>query len=234
MPLPDDSLEKWVYKEHTKVKHEILNKYLEAWTNILGKFYQLNIFDCFAGRGKFSEREDGSPFIIIKALTNVHKKTGRPNKATCFFIEKNKNNFENLIFEINKDPIYKTHRDWLNIECFNEEFSDVATDIIDKYKKNMAPSFFFIDPFGFGGVSFNVIKEILDIRRTEVFISFMVRDVNRFMSSMHHKNSIEELYGIENVSSELSNRYSHLPQDQALLKLYRDRLHDGAKVDFTR
>jgi three-Cys-motif partner protein len=55
MPLPDDSPEKWNYKEHTRVKHEILSKYLDGWSKILGKSHNLNIFDCFAGRGKFSD-----------------------------------------------------------------------------------------------------------------------------------------------------------------------------------
>jgi hypothetical protein len=61
----------------------------------------------------------------------------------------------------------------------------------------------------------------------------MIRDVNRFIDSTHHKRSIEELYGIEDVKSELTNHYSALHRDQALLKLYRSRLHDDAKVEFT-
>ena len=44
MTLPDDTLEKWVYKEHTKVKHEILSKYITGWIKILGTFHKLYIF----------------------------------------------------------------------------------------------------------------------------------------------------------------------------------------------
>lgn len=233
MPLPDDSLEKWVYKAHTKVKHEILSKYLNVWIRILGKSHDLNIFDCFAGRGRYPGGEDGSPLIMIDTLANVREKMKRPDKATCVFIEKNKNNYDNLVDELNKKSVSKLYGDWLNIKHINKEFYDVALEIIDKSNKNLAPSFFFIDPFGFGGMPFEIIKGILAIPKTEVFISFMIRDVNRFIDSSHHKRSIEELYGIEDVNSELTDHYSALHRDQALLKLYRSRLHDDASVKFT-
>jgi len=50
--------------------------------------------------------------------------------------------------------------------------------------------------------------------------------------SSKHRISIEELYGTEKVL-DLLEEYSHLPREQALLKLYRDRLHTDAKVDYT-
>jgi len=233
MPLPDDSPSKWEYKEHTRVKHEILSKYLRAWIRVLGKFHNLNIFDCFAGRGRYQSGEEGSPIIIINALSSVRGMMSRPSKAYCLFIEKNTNNFENLEEELRKGSFQKIHEDWLNISCLNDEFSNIAADVINEYRQNLAPSFFFVDPFGFSGVPFEIIKELLSISKTEVFISFMIRDVNRFIESNHHKRSIEELYGVDEVLSRLSKKYPHLPQDRALLKFYRDRLHDDAKVKFT-
>lgn len=235
MPLPDDSLEKWDYKEHTRVKHEIMSGYLEGWTKILGKSHDLNIFDCFAGRGRFPEGVEGSPLIVIRTIAKIREQTGRPKGASCIFIERSKNNFKNLQAEINRERenLPQRYGDWLNVECFNDEFANVASRIIDKYGESLAPSFFFIDPFGFGGVPFEVIKNILLLERTEVFMTFMVRDVNRFFESSHHTISIEELYGINNVQETLQNKYSNFPREHALLKLYRDQLHEGAHVKCT-
>ena len=235
MPLPDDSLEKWEYKERTKVKHEILSKYLGGWTKILGKFHNLNIFDCFAGRGRFPDGMEGSPLIVIKTIAEIREKMGRPKGASCIFIERSKNNFQNLQVEINKERENspQIYGDWLNVKCFNDEFANVASGIINKYGESLAPSFFFIDPFGFSGVPFEVIKNILSIGKTEVFITFMVRDVNRFFQSSNHRSSIEELCGINNVQQILQNRYSNLPREQALLKLYRDQLHEDGGVKYT-
>ena len=234
MPLPDDSPEKWKYKEHTRVKHKILSKYLDGWIKILGKSHNLNIFDCFAGRGRFSDGEEGSPLIIIKAIAEIREKMGRPKEASCIFIEKSDSNFQNLKVEIDKEIRNSSQRydGWLNVECFNEEFANVASRILDEYSDRLAPSFFFIDPFGFG-VPFEVIKNILSIRRAEVFITFMVRDVNRFFESSTHRISIEELCGMDNVQAILQNQYLNLPREQALLRLYRDQLHESADVKYT-
>ena len=235
MPLPDDSLEKWEYKEHTRVKHEILSKYLGTWTKILGKFHNLNIFDCFAGRGGYPDGAEGSPLIVIKTIAEIREKMGRPDGGSCIFIERNKNNFQNLQSEINIEIENSPQKygDWLKVKYFNDEFANVASRIIDKYGESLAPSFFFIDPFGFSGVPFGVIKNILSIRRTEVFMTFMVRDVNRFFESSHHTISIEDLYGIDNVQDALQSQYSNLPREHALLKLYRDQLHEAAYVKYT-
>jgi three-Cys-motif partner protein len=235
MPLHDDSPEKWKYKEHTRVKHEILSKYLEGWSKILGKSHNLNIFDCFAGRGRFSDGEEGSPLVIIKTIAEIREKMGRPKEASCIFIEKNDSNFQNLKVEIDKEIKNASQRyeDWLNVEFFNDEFANVASRIMDEYSKRLAPSFFFIDPFGFSGVSFEVIKDILSIKRTEVFMTFMVRDVNRFFDSSTHRISIEELCGMDNVQDILQNQYPNLPREQALLKLYRNQLHESADVKYT-
>jgi three-Cys-motif partner protein len=235
MPLPDDSPEKWNYKEHTRVKHEILSKYLDGWVRILGKSHDLNIFDCFAGRGRFSEGEEGSPLVIIKTIAGIREKMGRPKEASCIFIEINDSNFQNLQVEIDKEIKNPSQRydGWLNVEFFNDEFANVASRIIEEYSERLAPSFFFIDPFGFSGVPFEVIKDILSIKRTEVFMTFMVRDVNRFFESSTHRISIEELCGMDNVQAILQNQYPNLPREQALLKLYRNQLHESADVKYT-
>ena len=59
----------------------------------------------------------------------------------------------------------------------------------------LAPSVFFVDPFGFGGVPFEVIKDILSIPRTEVFITFMYCDINRFLESPAAQAALNELFG---------------------------------------
>jgi three-Cys-motif partner protein len=124
MPLPDDSLEKWEYKEHTRVKHEILSKYLGTWTKILGKFHNLNIFDCFAGRGGYPDGAEGSPLIVIKTIAEIREKMGRPDGGSCIFIERNKNNFQNLQSEINIEIENSPQKygDWLKVKYFGTSF----------------------------------------------------------------------------------------------------------------
>jgi three-Cys-motif partner protein len=62
----------WELEPHTAAKHEILRRYLQAWFPILsnGKFPHLVIVDGFAGPGRYSKGEDGSPIIAIKAAND--------------------------------------------------------------------------------------------------------------------------------------------------------------------
>ncbi|MFZ0511034.1 MAG: three-Cys-motif partner protein TcmP [Candidatus Nitrosopolaris sp.] len=68
----NNELEKWSIKEHTKVKHEILARYLILWIRILSSFNRrLIIVDGFAGRGEYFDDSnkrsmiDGSAIILM-------------------------------------------------------------------------------------------------------------------------------------------------------------------------
>jgi len=167
--VKDSDPEKWVYREHTRVKHEILEKYLRGWVPILGSAHKrICYFDGFAGRGEYEGGFPGSPVIAMHVGNDLKRYI---EEMICVFIERDPDNFENLktitLREEEKCPHCK-------IQNIHGEFAGVIKEIIEDVGANLAPSFFFIDPFGFKGVPFNLIKEILSIPRTEVFITFIV------------------------------------------------------------
>ena len=234
LPLSDSDPKKWEYKEHTKVKHEILSKYLKSWINVLGKWQKVCYFDCFAGRGMYEDGSDGSPIIALKAINDLKQNRKHIQEVVCTFIEKDESNCDNLskviYAELSRDP---TAYSSITVKPpINDEFVNVASKITKKSNK-LDPSFFFIDPFGFGGIPFETIKDILSIPKTEVFINFMIRDVNRFLSSSNHQRSIEDLFGIDDVMGVIGSQYSDMDTKTALLKLYRKQLHENAGVKFT-
>ncbi|KKM13375.1 hypothetical protein LCGC14_1716840, partial [marine sediment metagenome] len=234
MVLSDSDDEKWKYSEHTKVKHEVFSKYIKAWSNILGTYHSLNIFDCFAGRGRYIDGSEGSPLKILQILINLKKNQGKPENAYCHFIEKNKDNHDNLCDEITNFKTQNTNLDWLEIKTYCDEFSNILDDIIRDNGDSISTGFFFIDPFGFSGISLELIKKILTYERTEVFITFMTRDVNRFLKSPPHQSSIQELFGCENVQEMLTQEpYFGLKREQAILSLYRNQLHEKTGVKYT-
>ena len=233
LPLADNDPKKWEHKIHTDVKHGILRQYLESWINVLGK-QKVYYFDCFAGRGIYADGSDGSPIIALKTISKLKQNRTHIRDVVCTFIEKDKSNHNNLCqvvyAEISRDSdAYNS----ITIEPpINDEFVNVASEITRKSNK-LNPSFFFIDPFGFSGVPFQTIKDILSIPKTEVFINFMIRDVNRFLNSSNHQRSIEELFGIDDVMGLINSDYSNFDNETALLKLYRKQLHEKAGANFT-
>lgn len=232
MVLLDHADKKWEYSEHTRVKHEILTKYMVGWVNILGTYHNLNIFDCFAGRGIYTDNSEGSPLKIIKILVKLKNNRNRPTSANLFIIERDKRNYKKLIQEIENLKQSEGPWSWLTINTYNDEFANVIKEIITS--NSVSPAFFFIDPFGFKGIPISTIKKLLSNTKTEVFITFMVRDVNRFLASPPHQNSIKELFGLQNIEKKLIEEpYSQLKKEQAILKLYRNQLYDIANVKFT-
>jgi len=78
--IKDSKPEKWEYREHTRVKHELLRKYLRAWAVILGKFHRkILFFDGFAGRGEYIDEMTGkivtlgSPIICLQVADELLK-----------------------------------------------------------------------------------------------------------------------------------------------------------------
>jgi three-Cys-motif partner protein len=167
----DSSLEKWIYKEHTRVKHDILKKYLPSWLRVLGTSHsRLCYFDGFAGRGEYEDGSPGSPLIAMEIAEDLVSR-GKVKEVVPIFIEKDPDNFANLerIIKASKsrfpnvrDPILR-----------HNEFRNAISEVIESVGLRLAPSFFFIDPFGFTGVPFATVKDILSIPRTEIFFTFM-------------------------------------------------------------
>jgi three-Cys-motif partner protein len=235
----DSDPEKWIYREHTKVKHILLEKYLAAWIPILGKYNpKICYFDGFAGRGEYIDESTGEVLALgspIIALRVADKKADYFGKLLCVFIEKNKDNYKNLeeVLEREKSKI----KSWEKIEIIkeNDEFANVIGQIFDYLEKEgsiLVPSFFFVDPFGFSGIPFKIIKKILSNPRTEVFFTFMIRDINRFLKIPKVEEHLDALYPTSEWQ-EIYKMDDWQERDKALLDLYLKSLHEEAGVKYT-
>jgi len=229
--LKDDNLEKWEYREHTHVKHIILEKYLDAWIKILGSSNRrICYFDGFAGRGEYTDGTLGSPLIALKLANKLEQYY---DKFVCIFIEKNSENYRNLESVLDREtPIIKP-TDKIKIEKENDEFANIIEDIfkdLERQKYVLVPSFFFIDPFGFSGVPFKIVKKILSNPKTEIFFTFMVRDINRFLSNEKLKKTFNELFGTDRWQEVLKTEDN---QEVALRDFYRQNLHEQAGLKFS-
>jgi spore photoproduct lyase len=235
--LKDSAPEKWEYKEHTRVKHILLEKYLAAWIPILGKYNaRVCYFDGFAGRGEYIDDKThnviqiGSPLIALRVADRLSEHFG---KLICFFIEKDKDNFENLkqVLEREKPSI----RNWQKVEIReeNDEFANIANGLFEdlrKQKSTLDASLFFLDPFGFSGIPFSTVERILSNPKTEVFFTFMVRDIARFIQLPELEDTLNSLFGTNKWKGVMKS--SQKPEI-ALINLYREQLHKVANVKYS-
>ena len=237
--IKDSALEKWEYREHTRVKHELLRKYLYAWIIKLGRLHRkILFFDGFAGRGEYHpDLKLGSPIIALQVaneLLEQCEKRNRPkyfDKFICIAIEKDPNNFNNLQKVMEREQEKLKFKENLQVELINNEFANVTNQVFKEVGQRIAPSFFFVDPFGFSGVPFPTVKNILSLPHTEIFFTFMSRDINRFLAITEIETVLDTLY----PTSEWRDIYKirdWRKRDQALKDLYIKCLTEDANVKY--
>lgn len=216
----------WELKEHTKAKHAILKRYLQSWFPIMGfSFDRILYIDGFAGPGRYSKGEDGSPIYALKIAKEIYEKHNDKLKDTefvFFFIESKKDHFESLKYELEQLVFPKNFIIYLRNHTFQETMEEIF-EYLDNKGSNLAPTFAFIDPFGTKGIPFDLIKKIMSYQSCEVFINHMYSGVLRSQNISDHT----ELYGTKEWK-----KYVKIPG--GLLKLYSNQLKKQAGVKYTK
>lgn len=184
MAVPRETL--WVIESHTRAKHEILRRYLNAWFPILNSCHSRIIYiDGFCGPGRYKGDEPGSPLIALEVAKN-HRRTMK-GELIFWFIDEREDRISCLEQEIQKNSIPTHFKVSVESGKFHEKLGVVLDDMEAK-GSNLAPTFAFIDPFGFSGIPFTLIARLLKQKRCEALITFMVDAMNRFLE--HPKDSI--------------------------------------------
>ncbi len=223
MAAPKDVI--WEIEEHTIAKHQILANYLKAWFPIIGRFNNtLNYIDGFAGPGIYSQGEPGSPIIALKvALEHTADLKGDLN---FLFIEEDSERAENLNNEISKLDLKNNFK----VSIVNSKFYETIDSILKGFEnegKILAPTFLFIDPFGFSGIPASVISTLLKNRKVEVFINFSVDSINRFIGTDDADKHISELFGTDAVIELIKSSNNNRVRD--LKDLYQIMLQEHSK-----
>ena len=165
---------------------------------ILGSsFGKLNYVDGFAGLGAYT-RDDkifyGSPVIAAEVIKRNNQFV---KQASLILIDSNKKTFENL----NAVLKYKGLDNCPNIrvQVFNEDFNEAINGILKKTEnQNLAPTFVFIDPFGFEGIHYDTIQNIMKtIDKPEIVINFMYNAITRFLEKKELEETFTRVFGTD-------------------------------------
>jgi three-Cys-motif partner protein len=193
--LPKETL--WAIEPHTEAKHKILRKYLDAWFPIMAKFNRRIVYlDGFSGPGRYTGGQPGSPIVALQCA-QTHR-APLASELVFLFIEERQDRADHLTSEIVQ--LLCPDRFKIDVKC--GEFATKLTEIIDGLDRDgnrLAPTFAMIDPFGFSGIPYTLIQRLLSKDRCEVFISFMVDSINRWLTHPDDiiRAHITETFGTE-------------------------------------
>ncbi len=223
----------WDLEPHTRAKHEILKRYLQAWTPILthGGFPEILYVDGFAGPGRYSKGEDGSPIIALGVALDQRTQSGATIRF--LFVEKDEDRARVLkeIVDVVDIP-----RNFQVEVAGGDTFEAAFGRLLNSFKAKGAvppPIFAFIDPFGWTGAPFSIVKEIMGYRSCEVLVTFMYEEINRFIGHPDQEQNFDAFFGtpdwregVKLPDSRRRNRFLH--------DLYLRQLREAAKAKYVR
>lgn len=179
----------WERPPHTKAKHDILVRYLGAWFGIFGfsGHQRVNVLDGFAGPGRYDDDAPGSPVLTLNTLLEHRSFAAfRDTTFNLVFNEWNGDRFASLQ-QVLAD-VKASRSPWpKNVQVMerNQNFQELARDLLDSVPagKQLAPTFAFVDPFGYKDVPMALIRDLVSHPSCELFIYFDFNSVNRFANA---------------------------------------------------
>lgn len=223
----------WDLEPHSRAKHEILRRYMQAWMAILGqsRYPEFAYIDGFAGPGRYSKGEDGSPIIALKAALDHQARIG--SKVRFLFVEERNdraNKLGQILDEIEQPPRFSVR------VAGDTTFEQAVGGFLDEYTakgQRPPPIFAFIDPFGWSGVPFQLVRRVLSFPSCEVLITFMYEEINRFIGQPQQESNFDAFFGtdawrqgVRLRDPQQRNRYLH--------DLYLRQLRDAAGIRYVR
>lgn len=186
-------------REQSQVKATIVSKYFIKWAMIMintaksnEKKYRLSkgkiaYLDLFAGPGRYKEGSASTPLLVLeKAIEN----DDLCERLVTMFNDKDNENVQSLQTEINTMPgieklTYKpvvTHK-------------EVGTEIVGLFEQmNMIPTLFFVDPFGYKGLSLKLINSVLKNWGCDCIFFFNYNRINMGLSNDSVKQHMDALF----------------------------------------
>jgi three-Cys-motif partner protein len=173
----------WRLEPHTAVKHAILKGYLGAWFPILASNRGRVVFlDGFAGPGEYEGGEMGSPMIALNSLIDHNYFANlRECEFVFLFNEMDPDRFAAL--QNNLSSLQKARTPWpsnVKVHAVNQDFGTLAKELATANGDRLAPTFAFLDPFGYKGLEMATLATLLSAEKCEVFCYFDYNSANRF------------------------------------------------------
>lgn len=211
-------------KRVSRIKHQILTRYLPNWAVILGRAYDLLYYiDCFAGPGRYEaegEQVDGSPIIAVKAgreyaARNPHKKLG------MVLVDDDAAQMEQL--KTCLESTLPHPENFKVVMRFADSRSLVPKVIAGIKARKSAPSFFLVDPYGHP-LSIPIMNDILALPRSELLVNLMWYRINMDMNNDAVVHHVTELFGDEEWREQTFMRQHGTRREEGFLQYFCSRL----------
>jgi three-Cys-motif partner protein len=226
----------WPIKPHTAAKHVILREYLKAWFPIMTRYNaRVIVLDGFAGPGMYSGGEPGSPLVAMETLATHTDANVRLAEVLFLLIEQDPKRCAQLraLLETRTLPPKAKYK----VYCggFDETLSDLL-GLVEVQSIRLAPTFAFIDPFGYSRTPMETIARFMRHPQCEVLINFMYSRINRFAKFDNTANQVhlDGLFGTTEWRTIIERSLSPKERERAFHDLYQRQLLTAGGTKYVR
>jgi len=208
--------------EQSEVKANIVAKYFDAWSNVmLGAMRQFKHFDriayidLFAGPGRYKDGSKSTPLMVLE------RAIGRPELAkvlVTMFNDRDSENVASLQAEIESLEGYGTLKHKPAIYC--AEVGDDATRMFVSARQ--CPTFTFVDPFGYKGLSRGIIQSIIKDWGCDCVVFFNYARINAGLNNDSVRLHMDALFGharVETMRADMASMTSYAREAYVLENL---------------
>jgi len=181
--------------ENSKVKSTIVSKYFISWASVMigsqkkyNKGDKIAYIDLFSGPGRYKDGTLSTPFLILKkAIQN----TDICNRLVTIFNDKDRNNKHTLENELKRLSGIENLK--YPPKVYSNEIGDKIVQMFEEMK--LIPTLFFVDPWGYKGLSLRLINSIIKDWGCDCIFFFNYNRINMGLNNQLVKEHMDCLFG---------------------------------------
>ncbi len=185
--------------DQSEVKARIVTKYFFAWARVImptaakhgGKIAYINLY---AGPGRYKDGAASTPLLVLQTALDDSRMA---QMLVSYFNDARNENTATLQEEINKLSGIDRRKYKPIVTC--GEVDDEAARYFNETK--LIPSFSFIDPFGYKGLSLNIIKGVIKDWGCDCVFFFNYNRINAGIGNQFVAQHMDDLFGKERAEA---------------------------------
>ncbi|MFM2062527.1 MAG: hypothetical protein RLZZ507_2197 [Cyanobacteriota bacterium] len=203
----------------SQIKIQIVTKYFPAWAKIIVPrakkkgIKKVGYIDLFSGPGCYKDGSKSTPvFILETAINDPYLREDLREILVTFFNDKKLEYFQSLQETINNIPGINNLR--YQPKIYNMEVGEEITQIFTQIVS--FPTLFFIDPYGYKGLSLALISSAIKGWGCDCIFFFNYNRINQDLNNKKVLEYIDSLFGKERANHLREEVKNKQPEEREL------------------
>lgn len=219
---------------HSIVKARIVAAYFMSWARIMKRqtrSKRLAYIDLYAGPGVYADGTESTPMMVMRSVLSDDE---LPSMLLAWFADADESHVEALKANLASLPGIKAMRFRPEVALGSAHEHGIAEAFESQH---VVPTFMFLDPFGYHGLSAKLMRAILKDFGCEIAFFFKYTRIRAALTNKVVREEMDAIFGHDRVEA-LKTLLPTLPaqkyKERAILQCLEEALNDiGGKYVLT-